>query len=108
LRTAGNGIRTGVFPFQANGRARAGDEGEGMVKVIAHAETDRVLGVHIVGPQASEMIAEAALAMEFEASAEDLALTVFAHPTLSEALHEAALVVRGRPLHIRPSARDRR
>jgi dihydrolipoamide dehydrogenase len=70
-----------------------------MVKIIAHAETDRILGVHMVGPQTSELIAEATLAMEYEASAEDLARTIHAHPTLSEAVHEAALAVDKRAIH---------
>ena len=71
-----------------------------MVKVLSDAATDRVLGVHIIGPQASELIGQAVMAMEFEASSEDIARTVFAHPTLSEAIHEAALAVDGRALHI--------
>jgi len=70
-----------------------------MVKIIAHAETDRILGVHMVGPQVSELVAEATLAMEYEASAEDLARTIHAHPTLSEAVHEAALSVHKRAIH---------
>ena len=71
-----------------------------MVKILAHAETDRILGVHIFGPQASEMIAQAVVAMEMEASAEDLGLTIFAHPTLSESFHEAALAVNGQAIHM--------
>ena len=92
--------RAGVFPFAANGRARALGETAGFVKILTHAETDRVLGVHVMGPQASELIACATVAMEFGASSEDLALTVFAHPTLSESLHEAALDVEGEAIHI--------
>ncbi len=99
LRAAGEAYRTGVFPFAANGRARAMEEASGMVKVIAQRDTDRILGVHIIGPMASELIAEAVVAMEYAASAEDLARTVHAHPTLSEAVHEAALAVAGRALH---------
>lgn len=99
LKAAAESYRAGVFPFAANGRARAMEEAHGMVKVIAHQETDRILGVHIVGPMASELIAEAVVAMEYGASAEDLARTVHAHPTLSEAVHEAALAVGGRALH---------
>jgi dihydrolipoamide dehydrogenase len=83
----------------ASGRARAMDETDGFVKVISDSHTDEVLGVHIVGPTASEMIAEAVLAMEFKASAEDLARTVHAHPTLSEAVHEAALASDRRAIH---------
>jgi dihydrolipoamide dehydrogenase len=91
---------TGSFPFIANGRARCMNETEGLVKIVADAETDRVLGVHILGPRASDLIAEAALAMEFGASSEDLARTVHAHPTLPEAIKEAALAVHRRPLNI--------
>ncbi len=92
--------RAGVFPFAANGRARALGETTGFIKVLSHAATDRVLGAHIMGPQASELIACATVAMEFGASSEDLALTVFAHPTLSESLHEAALDVEGQAIHV--------
>lgn len=102
LTHAGIEYRAGSFPFLASGRAKAMHDTDGLVKVIAHAETDRVLGVHIVGPQASELIGQAVMALEFEASAEDIMRTVFAHPTLSEAIHEAALGVDGRPLHIPP------
>lgn len=99
LKAADEPYKVGVFPFAANGRARAMEEPVGMAKIIAHEETDRVLGVHIVGAFASELIAEAVLALEYAASAEDLARTVHAHPTLSEALHEAALAVDRRALH---------
>ncbi len=99
LKEAGEPYKAGVFPFAANGRARAMEEPVGMVKILAHRETDRVLGVHVIGPLASELIAEAVLALEYAASAEDLARTVHAHPTLSEALHEAALAVDRRALH---------
>jgi dihydrolipoamide dehydrogenase len=91
--------KKGVFPIAANGRARAMGESEGMIKIIAHAETDRVLGVHIFSVQASELIAQAVSAMEMEATAEDIALTMFAHPTLSESIHEAALAVHKRAIH---------
>jgi len=100
LTATGTAYRSGTFPFAANGRAHAYGETEGMVKVLADATTDRVLGVHMIGPGCSELIATAVVAMEFGASSEDLALTVFAHPTLSEALHEAALGVHGRAIHI--------
>jgi dihydrolipoamide dehydrogenase len=83
-----------------NGRALAAHDTQGMVKILADAETDRILGVHILGAQASELIAQAVIAMEFDASAEDLGLTMFAHPTLSEALHEAALGVAGHAIHM--------
>lgn len=109
LRNAGASLRLGTFPFAASGRARAMDESpQGMVKVIADAETDRILGVHIIGPQASELIAEAVLAMEFAASSEDLARTIHAHPTLSEAVHEAALAVDGRAIHVAAQAAARK
>jgi dihydrolipoamide dehydrogenase len=91
--------RVGKFPFAANGRARAMDEIEGVVKILADARTDRVLGVHIVGPRASDMIAEAVTTMEFAGSAEDIARICHAHPTLSEAMKEAALAVEQRAIH---------
>ncbi len=100
LREAGIPFRAGSFPFRANGRARALESTEGRVKILAHAETDRVLGVHILGPRAGDLIAEAAAAMEFGASSEDIARTCHAHPTLSEAVREAALDALGRPLHL--------
>jgi len=98
-REAGLEVRVGRFPFAASGRARAMDEREGMVKIVADARTDRVLGVHVLGPRASELIAEATLAMEFGASAEDIARTSHAHPTLAETLREAALAVADRAIH---------
>ena len=100
LKSAGEKIKVGTFPFAASGRAQAQGDTTGMVKMIACEETDQILGVHIISPQASELIAEAVLAMEYSASSEDLALTIHAHPTLSEALHEAALAVDKRALHI--------
>ena len=93
-------IAVGKFPFSAHGRARAMRETDGLVKIIAHAVTDRVLGVHIIGASAGELIAEAAVLMEFSGSSEDLARTCHAHPTLSEAMREAALAVTRRALHI--------
>jgi dihydrolipoamide dehydrogenase len=95
----GLNYRVGKFPFLANGRAKAMDETEGQVKILADAVTDRVLGVHILGPRASEMIAEAVMVMEFAGSAEDIARTCHAHPTLSEATREAALAVDRRAIH---------
>ena len=95
----GLNYKTGFFPFAANGRSLAMNEKGGRVKMIADADTDRVLGVHILGPNASELISEAVLAMEYSASTEDIARTIHAHPTLSEAMHEAALSVDGRALH---------
>src|SRR5437868_15038177 len=100
LKADGIEYRVDKFPFTANARARTNAETDGFVKVLADAATDRVLGVHIIGPDAGTMIAEAALAMEFGASAEDIARTCHAHPTLSEALKEAALAVDGRAIHI--------
>ncbi|GIW88939.1 MAG: dihydrolipoyl dehydrogenase [Isosphaeraceae bacterium] len=91
--------KVGKFPFLANGRAKALDETEGLVKVIAHAQTDRLLGVHILGPRASDLIAEAVAAIEFHGTSEDIARICHAHPTLSEAVKEAALAVEGRALH---------
>ncbi|WP_435103167.1 dihydrolipoyl dehydrogenase [Arhodomonas sp. AD133] len=99
LKKAGTPYKSGTFGFAATGRARAMDYPVGMVKILAHAETDRILGVHIGGPQASELITEAVVAMEFSASSEDLARTIHAHPTLSEAVHEAALSVDKRAIH---------
>lgn len=92
--------KKGVFPFLANGRARALGDVQGRVKMLAHAETDRILGVHIIGARAGDLIAEAAVAIEFGASAEDVARSSHAHPTLSEAMKEAALAVGGRAIHI--------
>ncbi len=99
-RAAGREVAIGVFPFLANGRARALGEKDGQVKLVADAQTDRLLGAHIVGPRASDLIAELVLAIELGASAEDVARTVHAHPTLPEAVKQAALAVAGRPIHI--------
>ena len=99
LRAAGTAFRKGVFWFMANGRAQALGETHGFVKVLADDLTDRILGVHMIGPRVSELLGEAVVAMEFAAAAEDLARICHAHPTLSEALHEAALAALGRPLH---------
>ncbi len=100
LQADGVDFKSGVFPFLANGRAHAAGDTQGMVKILSDARTDRILGVHIYGANASELIGEAVVAMAFSASAEDLARTIHAHPTLSEAIHEAALAVDGRPIHI--------
>ncbi len=99
LKEAGVEYRKGVFPFRANGRARALGHVEGTVKILADAGTDRVLGVHILGPRAGDLIAEAAVAIEFGASSEDIARSSHAHPTLAEAVKEAALAVDGRAIH---------
>jgi dihydrolipoamide dehydrogenase len=98
LKAAGTAYNTGKFPFTANGRAKVNHQTDGFVKILADAKTDRVLGVHIVGADAGNMIAEAAVAMEFGAAAEDIARTCHAHPTLSEAVKEAALAVGKRAL----------
>jgi dihydrolipoamide dehydrogenase len=100
LREAGTAYRVGKFPFTANGRARAMGETEGFVKLLADEKTDRLLGAHIIGPDAGTLIAELVTAIEFGASAEDVARTSHAHPSLSEAVKEAALAVAGRALHI--------
>ena len=92
--------KSGEFPFMAIGRARANNTTEGMVRVISDAQTDQILGVHIFGQNAGELIAQAVTSMEFSASTEDIALTMFAHPTLSEAIHEACLAVDGRAIHM--------
>ena len=100
LKAEGQEFEVGTFPFAASGRAMASGETQGLVKIIAEKSTDRILGVHILGPQASEMIAQAVISMEFSASAEDLGLTMFAHPSLSESVHEAALAVGGHAIHM--------
>jgi len=100
LSDAGIQFNTGIFPFAASGRARAMGDTTGMIKMLCDSTTDRILGVHIIGPNASELICEAVVAMEFDGSSEDLARTIHAHPTLSEAMHEAALGVDKRAIHI--------
>jgi dihydrolipoamide dehydrogenase len=100
LKAEGVEYRAGVFPFSANARARALGDTSGMVKFLAHAKTDEILGVHIMGPFAGELIAEAVLAMEFRGSAEDIGMICHAHPSLSEALKDAALGVDKRSLNI--------
>ncbi|MEM6582103.1 MAG: dihydrolipoyl dehydrogenase [Pseudomonadota bacterium] len=100
LKADGVPYNAGVFPFVASGRALAANDSDGIVKMLAHAETDQILGCHIVGPSAADLVQQVVIAMEFGSSAEDLALTVFGHPTLSEAVHEAALAVDGHAIHI--------
>lgn len=100
LKSASTPYKAGRFPFAASARAKAKAHTTGLVKVLAHASTDEILGVHIIGPEAGSLIHEAVVAMDFKASAEDLALSCHAHPTLPEALREAALAVHGRALHI--------
>ena len=100
LKAAGVEYAVGKFPFLANGRARAMGMTDGFVKILADKRTDKLLGCHILGPDAGALIAEVATAMEFGASAEDVARICHAHPTLSESVKEAALAVAGRALHI--------
>ncbi len=100
LKAAGEKYKVGTFPFAASGRALAANEKDGLVKIIAHEESDRILGCHIVGPSAADLVQQVAIAMEFGTSAEDIGMMVFAHPTLSEAVHEAALAVNGHAIHI--------
>ncbi len=99
VKASGRAYKTGSFPFAASGRAKAMEQTTGMVKIISAKDDDELLGVHIVGPMAGELIAEAVLAMEFSASTEDLQRTIHAHPSLAEAMHEAALAVDGRALN---------
>ena len=100
LKEQGVSYKVGKFPFSANSRGRTTGDTEGLVKILADADTDRVLGVHILGPLAGDLISEAVIAMEFGASAEDIARTCHAHPAMGEAMREAALAVAGRALHI--------
>ncbi len=100
LKAEGVEINVGVFPFAASGRAMAANDTSGFVKIIACAKSDRVLGVHVIGPSAAELVQQGAIAMEFGTSAEDLGMMVFAHPTMSEAMKEAALAVNGGAIHI--------
>jgi dihydrolipoamide dehydrogenase len=100
LKAEGIAYKAGKFPFTANGRARAMGDLDGFVKILADAKTDRVLGAHMLGPDVGTLIAEVSLAIEFGASAEDVARTCHAHPTLNEVVKEAALAVDGRALHI--------
>ncbi|MDX1695974.1 MAG: dihydrolipoyl dehydrogenase [Ketobacteraceae bacterium] len=107
-KSDGVDYKTGMFSFMANGRAAAANETTGFVKVVSDAETDRILGVHIIGPQASEILMQAVIAMEFGASTEDLQMMVFAHPGLSEVLHEAMLDVDGKAIHSAKRRKKRR
>jgi len=100
LKADGVPYKIGVFPFAASGRAMAANDTDGLVKMIAHADSDRILGCHIIGPSAADLVQQVVIAMEFGASSEDIGLTVFGHPTLSEAVHEAALAVEGQAIHI--------
>lgn len=100
LKAAGIPYKKGVFPFSANSRARTNQDADGLVKILSCATTDRMLGIHIMGANAGEMIAEGVLAMEYGASAEDVARTCHAHPTLSEAFKEACMATYDKPIHM--------
>jgi len=100
LKAAGIEYNVGVFPFAVSGRAMAANDTEGMVKLIADAKTDRILGCHIIGSSAADLLQQIVIAMEFSSSAEDIGLTMFSHPSLSEAVHEAALAANGHAVHI--------
>ncbi len=99
VKASGRSYKKGSFPFAANGRAKAMEQTTGMVKIISAEDDDEVLGVHIVGPMAGELIAEAVIALEFSASTEDIQRTIHAHPSLAESIHEAALAVDKRALN---------
>ena len=99
IKESGVAYKTGTFPFAASGRAKAMEQTSGMVKVISSQAEDEILGIHIVGPMAGELISEAVLALEFSASTEDLQRTIHAHPSLAEAVHEAALAVDNKALN---------
>ncbi|MDN5862262.1 MAG: FAD-dependent oxidoreductase, partial [Salinisphaera sp.] len=101
-KASGLPTRVGSIPFAANGRAKALGQQTGMVKLVAHAETDEILGVHMLGPYVSELVQEIVVAMTYRAASEDIARIIHAHPTLSETVHEAALAVAGRPVHFAP------
>ena len=100
LKAEGIDCNIGVFPFAASGRALAANDADGLIKTIADAKTDRILGCHIIGPSAADLLQQMVIAMEFSASAEDIGLTMFSHPSLSEGVHEAALAANGHAIHI--------
>ncbi|XP_062114733.1 dihydrolipoyl dehydrogenase, mitochondrial-like [Humulus lupulus] len=100
VKALGVEYRVGKFPFLANSRAKAIDDAEGLVKVLAEKETDKILGVHIMAPNAGELIHEAAIALQYDASSEDIARVCHAHPTMSEALKEAAMATYDKPIHM--------
>ena len=99
IKAQGIKYNKGIFPFMANSRARTNNDAEGMVKVLTDKESDKIIGIHIIGPNAGEMIAEGVLGMEYGASAEDIARTCHAHPTLSEAFKEACMAAYDKPIH---------
>ena len=100
LREDGINFKVGKFPFSASGRALAVDQSSGFVKVISDSKTDTILGVHVIGPAAAELVQQALIYMEFGASSEDIGLTMFSHPTVSEALNEAALSSNNQAIHM--------
>ena len=100
LNAEGVDCKIGTFPFAASGRALAANDSEGLVKLVADAKSDRILGCQIIGPSAADLLQQVVIAMEFSASAEDVGLTMFSHPSLSEAVHEAALAANGQAIHI--------
>ena len=101
LKEQGRAYKSGMFPFKASGRARASMDTDGLIKVLADKETDEILGMHMIGPRAADMIAEGVVAMEYRASAEDISRMSHAHPTFTEAIKEACLAATGnRPLHL--------
>lgn len=100
VKASGKEYKVGMFPFAASGRALAANDSNGLVKLVADAETDRILGCHVVGASAADLVQQVAIAMEYGATAEDIGMMVFAHPTLSESVHEAALAVNGHAIHI--------
>ena len=106
LKASGIDYNIGVFPFAASGRALAANDSDGLIKLLDDTQTDRILGCHIIGASAADLLQQIVIAMEFSASAEDIGLTMFSHPSLSEGVHEAALAVNGHAIHI--SNRKRR
>jgi len=100
LKAEGVNYKSGTFPFAAIGRALAAGDTDGMVKILSDAENDRILGAHCVGPSAADLVQQMVIAIEFGSSTEDIQLMVFGHPTLSEAVHEAALAVDGHAIHM--------
>ena len=100
LKAGGVDYNVGTFPFAASGRALAANDSDGLVKILADSKTDRILGCHIIGASAADLLQQVVIAMEFSSSAEDLGLTMFSHPALSEAVHEAALAANGHAIHI--------
>ena len=108
VKSSGEPYKTGVVPFAANGRALAAGEATGMVKFVSDEKSDRILGMHVIGPQASELVQQGVVAMEFGATTEDLQLMVFGHPSLSETVHEAALAVDYKAIHVAQRRRKKK